>query len=150
MALKFQNGLYELINPKKYIGKHQPRYRSGWELAVFRMCDNHPAILGWGSETHRIPYKNPLTGKQTSYVPDLLLIYVDKEGKKHAEMVEIKPSKQTLGEAKSIQQKTQAVINHAKWESAKAWCSAQGLGFRVITENEIFNKPQNSKRKKRK
>lgn len=147
---KFQNGIYTLTNPDKYIGKHVPRYRSGWELAVMRMCDNHPGILGWGSETHRIPYKNPITGKNTTYVPDLLMIYNDRNGKRHAEIVEIKPSKQTLGEAKSQQQKAMAVVNHAKWEAARAWCRAQGLGFRVITENEIFNKPQNSKRKKRK
>lgn len=146
---KFQNGIYKLTNPSKYIGKHAPRYRSGWELAVFRMCDNHPAILGWGSETHRIPYKNPVTGKITSYVPDLLLVYKDRNGQNHAEIVEIKPSKQTLGEAKSQMDKMHAVVNHAKWEAARAWCGAQGLGFRVITENQIFNKPQNTKKRKK-
>ena len=147
---KFQNGIYPLNNPDKYIGKHQPRYRSGWELAVFRMCDNHPAILGWGSETHRIPYRNPITGKQTSYVPDLLMIYKDAKGQNHAEMVEIKPSKQTLTGAKSLQDKAAAVVNQAKWEAANAWCRAHQMKFRVITENEIFNKPQNSKKKRRK
>lgn len=146
---KFQSGKYLPQNPDKYIGKRSPHYRSGWELAVFRMCDNHPAIIGWGSETHRIPYRNPLTGKQTTYVPDILMVYQDRNGNKQAEMVEIKPSKQILGEAKSQHDKIHAVINAAKWEAARAWCKSQGLGFRVITENEIFNKPQNSKRKKR-
>jgi hypothetical protein len=147
MANKWQNGLYQPQNPNKYLGKGLPRYRSGWELAVFRMCDNHPAILGWGSETHRIPYKNPLTGKATNYIPDLLIVYKDKNGQNHAEMVEIKPSSQTLGEAKSQQDKAMAVVNHAKWEAARAWCKSKGMGFRVITENEIFNKPPRSKRK---
>lgn len=146
---KYQQGRYTPKNPKKYIGKGIPVYRSGWELAVFRMCDNHPGILGWGSETHSIPYKNPLTGKPSRYVPDLLMVYHDKTGQKHAEMVEIKPSKQILGEAKTQQQKMAAVLNQAKWEAARAWCRKQGLGFRVLTENEIFNKPQNSKRKKK-
>jgi len=146
---KFQQGIYTLLNPGKYVGKHMPRYRSGWELAVFRMCDNHPNIIKWGSETHRIPYKNPVTGKATTYVPDLLMIYTDREGKQHAEMVEIKPAGQTLGEAKGRQNQLMAVDNHAKLEAARAWCKGNGLGFRVITENEIFNKPQNSKRKKR-
>ena len=146
---KWQNGEFTPQNPDKYIGKRLPRYRSGWELAVFRMCDNHPSIIGWGSETHRIPYKNPVTGKSTTYVPDLLMVYVDKNGNRHAEMVEIKPSKQIMGEAKTQHDKLHAVVNAAKWEAARAWCKAQGLGFRVITENEIFNKPQNSKRKKR-
>lgn len=146
---KFQNGEYVPQNPSKYIGKGTPRYRSGWELAVFRMCDNHPAILGWGSETHRIPYKNPVTGKNTTYVPDLLIVYQDRNGQKRAEIVEVKPSKQILGEARSQMEKAQAVINAAKWEAARAWCKSQGLGFRIITENEIFNKPQGSKKRKK-
>jgi hypothetical protein len=147
MANKWQNGLYQPQNPDKYIGKSVPRYRSGWELAVFRMCDNHPAIIGWGSETHRIPYKNPLTGKATNYVPDLLIVYRDRNGQNHAEMVEIKPSSQTLGEAKSQQDIAAAVVNQAKWEAARAWCKGKGLGFRVLTEHQIFNKPPKSKRK---
>jgi hypothetical protein len=146
---KYMQGVYEPANPQKYIGKRLPYYRSGWELAVFRMCDNHPAIIGWGSETHRIPYKNPLTGKLTTYVPDLLMVYQDKDGNRRAEMVEIKPSAQTLGEATSQRDKMAAVVNHAKWEAARAWTKAQGIGFRVITEQQIFNKPKSSKRKKK-
>ena len=146
---KFQNGKFTPSNPDKYLGKRVPHYRSGWELAVFRMCDNHPAILGWGSETHRIPYKNPLTGRKTTYVPDLLLVYKDKKGQNHAEMVEIKPSSQTLGEARTQQQKASAVVNHAKWAAANAWCKQQGMSFRVTTEKQIFNKPQNSKKKRK-
>lgn len=146
---KYQQGQYEPANPGKYLGKGLPRYRSGWELAVFRMCDNHPSVLGWGSETHRIPYKHPLTGKMTTYVPDLLMVYMDAKGQKHAEMVEIKPSSQTLGEARSQIDKAAAVINHAKWTAARYWCKQQGIGFRVITENEIFNKPKAKPRKKK-
>jgi hypothetical protein len=145
---KYQQGQYEPSNPGKYLGKGLPRYRSGWELAVFRMCDNHPSVLAWGSETHRIPYKNPLTGKMTTYVPDLLMVYVDAKGQKHAEIVEIKPSKQTLGEARSQADKAAAVVNHAKWTAARYWCKQQGIGFRVITEHEIFNKPPSKRKKK--
>jgi len=139
---KYHQGVYEPQNPQKYLGKGRPRYRSGWELTVFRMCDTHPSVVGWGSETHRIPYKNPLTGKQSSYVPDLLMVYKDKNGQNHAEIVEIKPAGQILGEAKSQQEKAAAVVNHAKWAAARSWCKTQGLGFRVITENQIFNKPK--------
>lgn len=146
---KFQSGKFVPSNPDKYLGKRTPHYRSGWELAVFRMCDNHPAILGWGSETHRIPYKNPLTGKMSTYVPDLLLVYKDKKGQNHAEMVEIKPASQTLSEARTQAQKAAAVVNHSKWAAAHAWCKSQGMAFRVITENQIFNKPQNSKKKRK-
>ncbi len=144
---KFQQGRYTLTNPDKYVGKRVPHYRSGWELAVFRMCDNHPAIIGWGSETHRVPYKNPLTGKQSMYIPDLLLIYKDKKGKNHAEIVEIKPASQTLGEARTQAQKAAAIVNQAKWQAANAWAKSYGMGFRVITEHQIFNKPKKGKKK---
>lgn len=146
---KYQQGIYEVSNPSKYLGKTAPRYRSGWELAVFRMCDNHPAVIGWGSETHRIPYRNPLTGKNSTYVPDLLMVYKDAKGGNHAEMVEIKPSSQILGEAKSQADKAAAVVNAAKWEAARAWCRSKGLAFRVITENEIFNNPKKKRKRKK-
>ena len=144
---KYQSGKYAPSNPDKYLGKRVPHYRSGWELAVFRMCDNHPAILGWGSETHRIPYRNPLTGKQSTYVPDLLIVYKDRKGKNHAEIVEIKPASQTLGEARTQAQKAAAVVNQAKWEAASAFAKSNGMGFRVITENQIFNNPKKRKKK---
>ena len=144
---KYQSGRYAPTNPDKYLGKRVPHYRSGWELAVFRMCDNHPAILGWGSETHRVPYRNPLTGKQSTYVPDLLIIYKDRKGRNHAEIVEIKPASQTLGEARTQAQKAAAIVNQAKWEAANAWAKSNGLRFRVITENQIFNRPKKGKKK---
>lgn len=144
---KYQSGRYAPTNPDKYLGKRVPHYRSGWELAVFRMCDNHPAILGWGSETHRVPYRNPLTGKQSTYVPDLLIVYKDRKGRNHAEIVEIKPASQTLGEARTQAQKAAAIVNQAKWEAASAWAKSNGLSFRVITENQIFNRPKKGKKK---
>ena len=108
-------GAFKPQNPTKYIGKHAPRYRSGWELAFMRMCDNHPNILAWASEAHRIPYINPATGKKTTYVPDFFLVYSDKNGKKHAEIVEVKPNSQVMGNARSAHDKMHAVVNEAKW-----------------------------------
>lgn len=119
-----------------------------------RMADNHPNVLAWASESHRIPYINPLTGKSSTYVPDFFIVYVDKDGKRHAEMVEVKPSSQIIGNAKGQYDKAMAIINEAKWEYARQWCNQQGIEFRIITENEIFHKPQKprarrAKRKKR-
>ena len=45
MANKFQQGIYEVRNPSKYVGKHRPKYRSGWELRFMRLLDEHPNIL---------------------------------------------------------------------------------------------------------
>jgi len=139
---KYQQGKYQPKNVEKYIGKSVPTYRSGWELQFMRMCDNHPAILAWASESHRIPYINPITGKRSTYVPDFFVVYVDADDKKHAELVEVKPSGQIMGNAKGKYDQAMAVINQAKWDYARQWCRQQGIGFRIITENEIFNKPQ--------
>ena len=42
-----------------------------------------------------------------------------------------------------------AIINEAKWKSARYWCKKKGIQFRVITENDIYNKPSKYGMKKR-
>lgn len=146
---KYQQGKYTPINKEKYIGKHVPHYRSGWELQFMRLCDKHPNILAWASEAHRIPYIHPLSGKATTYVPDFFIVYEDANGQKHAEIIEIKPSKQMMGNAVSTNDRAAAIVNEAKWKVARQWANQQGLGFRIITENELFRAPQGSKRQTR-
>lgn len=135
-------GNYTPKNPQKYIGKHKPKYRSGWELTFMTFCDTHKNVLYWASEAMSIPYKNPLTGKPSMYIPDFFVVYEDKFGRKKAEVVEIKPKKQSLIESKAASAKDRAIvaINHAKWQSAMAYCKQQGYTFRVITEDDIFYK----------
>lgn len=150
---KWQNGEYEVQNPSKYLGNRKPKYRSSWELTFMLFCDNNPAILEWSSEGLKIPYFNPITQKQTIYVPDFLIIYADKKGNKHAELIEIKPRKEALAEsAKSQWDKMALVINHAKWDAATKWCKRNGLRFRIITEDDLFIKrgADRYKRKKKK
>ena len=98
MSLKFSQGVYKIKYPEKYIGQGAPRYRSSWEFTFMTFCDNNPSIQQWASESVKIPYRDPLTGKQTIYVPDFLISYVDRNMKKHVEIVEIKPANQTLKE----------------------------------------------------
>lgn len=138
---KFAQGKYNLKNPEKYIGNRTPTYRSSWEWAIMNMCDNNPAIAKWASEAVKIPYRCPLTGKQTIYVPDFFVNYVDKSGKQHAEVWEVKPAAQAIKERVGRNPTNQAhyVKNMAKWEAARAWCSRQGIAFRVISENDIFH-----------
>jgi len=138
---KFAQGRFELKHPEKYIGKKTPLYRSSWEWAFMQFCDNNPAIENWASEAVRIPYRDPLTGKQTTYVPDFFIQYVDKTGRKHAEVVEVKPANQTIKERVGRNKINQAhfVKNMAKWEAARAWCKQQGLYFRIVSENDIFH-----------
>ena len=91
---KYANGFYQLKNPEKYVGNKQPHYRSSWETVFMSFCDNNPAVLQWANEAIRINYRNPFTGKNTIYVPDFFIVYMDKDGGKHAELIEVKPSKE--------------------------------------------------------
>jgi hypothetical protein len=144
---KFAQGRFEMKNPTKYVGKKTPLARSSWEFVFMRMLDEHPGVEKWASESIQIPYRCPLTGKYTIYVPDFFVVYNDKKGSKHAEVVEVKPESQTVLEkvGKSRYNQEQYVKNMAKWEAANAWCKQQGLKFRVINEGDIFH--QGAKRK---
>lgn len=139
MSKQFAQGIYEVKNPQKYVGNKKPKFRSSWELMFFMFCDNNPSVIQWASEAISIPYKNPLTGKQSIYIPDVFIMYQNKHGKRIAELVEIKPSAQTnLTEARSIRDKAAVVINNAKWAAAAAYCKRIGIKFRVVTEAELF------------
>ena len=136
---KFAQGVYKVLNPQKYVGTKQPRYRSSWEWHFMKFCDDNDHILQWASESVSIPYLHPLTGKQTIYVPDFLITYQSSNGKTVGELIEIKPRKQSVIEEKQSQKERMAVaINYAKWDAATKWARRQGLSFRVINEDQIF------------
>jgi hypothetical protein len=137
---KYVQGKFQLKNPTKYVGNKTPTYRSSWELVFMQFCDNNPNILNWASEAVHINYRNPLTGKNTIYVPDFLITYQDAAGGQRAEVIEVKPRKETTLEgAKNIRDQASAILNMAKWEAARAWCRAHNLTFRVVTEDMIFH-----------
>ena len=144
---KFAQGRFEMKNPAKYVGLKTPLARSSWEFVFMRMLDEHPSVQSWASESIKIPYRDPLTGRSTIYVPDFFVVYQDKNGAKHAEVVEVKPSNHTFREAvgKSQYNQQQYVKNMAKWEAANAWCKQQNIKFRVINETDIFH--QGTKRR---
>ena len=137
---KYAQGKFQVQNPNKYVGKGSPTYRSSWEFAFMQFCDNNPAVVQWASEAIHINYRNPFTGKNTIYVPDFLIIYIDKNGKRHGEVIEVKPSKETTMEAAKTQRDKAAVaLNMFKWEAARKFCAAQGLNFRIVNEQDIFH-----------
>jgi hypothetical protein len=142
---KFAQGRFDVKNPDKYVGKKTPMARSSWEFIFMKMLDEHPGVEKWASESIQIPYRCPLTGKHTIYVPDFFIVYSDKNGSKHAEVVEVKPASQTfinqVGKSQYNQQ--QYVKNMAKWEAATAWCKQQGVKFRIVNEGDIFHQGGN-------
>lgn len=147
MSLRFSKDFYKIKNTEKYVGNKVPMYRSSWEYTFMLFCDNNPSIQQWSSEPLKIPYQDPLTGKHTVYVPDFLISYVDKNLKKHVELIEIKPVKQTLKErvGKNPYDQAQFVKNQAKWAAASNWCKQNNIKFRIINENDIFHNPTKRK-----
>jgi hypothetical protein len=135
----FAQGIYTVKNTAKYVGKGQPRFRSGWEHAFMRFLDNNEHVINWASESLSIPYRNPITGKQSMYVPDFLITYRSKNNTMTAELVEIKPKKQSVIESKaSAKERAIVAVNYAKWDAATKWARRNGLTFRVITEDDMF------------
>ena len=141
MLPRFARGKFYPKNQEKYVGLKTPTYRSSWEHAFMRLCDQHPNVAKWASESIKIPYRHPLTGKYTVYVPDFFVVYVDKNGAKLAELIEVKPKSQSnIGDAgKSQGKKKQAVINMAKWEAANAYAKQNRIRFRVLSEDQLFH-----------
>lgn len=139
---KTDKGIFTPKNPQKYMGDPtRIQYRSSWELTTFMFLDNHPSCIGWLSEGLSIPYRNPLTGRWTMYVPDILAVYVDKNGKQHCDLIEIKPLKETPGyKAKRLDEHTKLTqaINAAKWQAATQYAAKRGWTFRVLTEEDLF------------
>lgn len=139
----YVQGQYKPINPSKYVGAYPIIFRSSWEFKVMQMFDMNPNITSWASESLKIPYQNPFTGKYTVYVPDFVVTYVDAKGNQKAEIIEVKPAKETfLEQAKSQKAKAAVALNTFKWAAAHAFAKHHGMSFRVMNEGNIFNNPK--------
>lgn len=143
---KYTQSFFQPRNPNKYRGQMPIRCLSAWERKVCEMFDTNPSILYWASEPFGIEYINPiksLVSKRTivsKYYPDYLVVYVDKFGKKHSELIEVKPKRQAFREAaKTKKEKLDVVLNEAKWAAARAFAKANGLSFRILTEDQIYS-----------
>jgi len=136
----YRQGAYTVRNTAKYVGRGTPRYRSGWELTFMMFLDSNENVLQWASESISIPYRNPLTGKSSMYVPDFLVTYRGPNNTTKAELIEIKPKKQSLVESKmSANERAIVAVNYAKWDQATKWAKKNGLTFRVINEDQIYH-----------
>ena len=73
---------------------------------------------------------NPEAGKRSQYVPDFLVFYQDKNGKRKAEIVEVKPKKEAMLEhAKSKRDKAFLLVNSAS--RSRYWRSISYLRKRI-------------------
>lgn len=138
---RYNQGIFTPKNPSKYIGTLPIVYRSAWELTFMNVCDIHPNIIQWASESIQIPYQHPVTGRWHRYIPDFIIMLKDASGTKRGEIVEIKPASQAILEhAKSKRDKEALLVNQAKWKAAEKFCAEKGLKFRVMTEHDLYNR----------
>jgi len=136
---RFHQGYFTPTNPHKYKGKGKIMLRSSWEFTVANFFDSNENILEWNSEGLRIPYMHPFKNKRSNYVPDFMIKYKDATGKIVVEVIEVKPKNQSvLKEGMSNKAKETVIINLAKWDAAKRFCDANNVGFRVMTEDQIY------------
>jgi hypothetical protein len=151
-----KQGWYKLKNQEKYIVSKQSitegngiRYMSSWEERFFLFCDMNPAVKKWSSEPFPIPYFNELDQKVHNYYVDLYMEYEDGSGKTRRVLVEIKPLKETMPPKMPVKKTSRGmmnyekaiatfIINQAKWNAAKEFCSKNGIEFKIITEKELF------------
>ena len=145
---KYHQGFFHPQNPEKYVGNpNNIVYRSGWELKFMQWCDRNPNIIKYGSEETIIPYYNPIKNKICNYYPDFIIQVREQNGETKTYLIEVKPKKQTKPPVKKsratksfiYETKTYAV-NQAKWKAAKEWCDDRKIEFKIITEEELYNK----------
>jgi len=115
-------------------------FRSLWERAAFKWCDDNSKIKFWNSEETVIPYRNAVDGKIRRYYMDLKITWTDGT----TTLVEIKPEKQTKPPKKPQRQSRRYLkevrsyaMNMSKWEAAKQYAESRGWKFEVWTEKHL-------------
>jgi hypothetical protein len=148
---KYQQGVYNLINPEKYIGNPLDiKYRSSWEAAFCRYLDTNDKIIRWGCEQPVISYTD-LKGKSHRYFPDYYYEMVRNGDASNHErvIVEIKPASELVPPIRPLNETAKALENYEyairthiknklKWESAFNYAQKNGMKFVIITEDRLI------------
>lgn len=135
-----KQGIYTPKFPEKYIGDaNNIKYRSRWELRAMYYFDMNINFLKWGSEEISIPYIKPTDKKVHKYIPDFYVEYINSKGEVVKELIEVKPKKEVRQTKKSTEYDLLCIaVNEAKWLSARQFCENNNLGFRILTEDQLF------------
>jgi hypothetical protein len=147
MGYNYLQGKFTPVNHKKYKGDvNNIIFRSSWELATFRFCDNTEEILAWNSEETIINYISPLDGRPHRYFTDITAWIKTHDGSIVKNIIEIKPHAQTIKPVKRPTEKDTSflervktyAVNQAKWKYAKEYCKNNSCNFVILTEKHIF------------
>ena len=146
----YKSGLYEPINPEKYVGDtHNIIFRSSWEFRFCKYCDTNENILKWSSEPLQISYYNPLDKKDHIYHVDFYIKVLKEDGEEAEWIIEIKPeaqhkkpvltSPETLPKVKAYNRNMQIwITNQSKFKAAREWAAKRNYSFGVVDENFLF------------
>lgn len=146
-----RQSVYEPVYKEKYVGQYPITARRNWERDFMVFCDMNDDVLEWASEPvidgrMGLPYRCPLTGRQTIYIPDFLVTIRDAKGHIHKKLVEIKPLHEAVLEyTRNDKDRDTLTKNLAKWEAARQWCERRGIEFVVMTEQQLFSGHENQK-----
>jgi hypothetical protein len=139
----WHQGVYKVVNYKKYMSNKPPIFRSSWEANMMYLFDMNSFVTRWGSEILEIPYMNPIDSKVHRYFADFYVEFKDKNGKYIKWVIEVKPADKLHPPKQKKRTKTWAyqmneyVINVAKWTAARAYCQHRGYEFKIFTDDEI-------------
>ena len=139
---------YSPVNIKKYKGQVPIIVRSSWERMFCQWADMNPNIIEWSSESIIIKYFDPVQKKLRRYYPDFLIKTKNKKGKIEKWLIEVKPYHETIppkitkGKSKKtiLQQEATYIRNQAKWKAASNYCTKMKWKFKILTENQLFNR----------
>lgn len=112
-------------------------------------CDTNDNVVEWSSEEVIVPYRSPFDQKIHRYFVDFCIKVRNKEGMLEILLVEIKPKKKTVkpemavtAGARLTKSKLMEIrdwmVNNAKWEAAREFCSDRKWKFQILTEDDIF------------
>lgn len=140
---RFRQGYFYPKHPEKFKGKEPfAIYRSGLELKYFRILDNNPNVIEWGSEEIVVPYF--LNNAWHKYYIDLFVVF--RVGDKIKRFfIELKPFSQTQPpEWKPRKRKASHLYeclewnkNQAKWKYADTYAKQKGFEFKILTEKDL-------------
>ncbi len=162
---KYTQGLYNPINPDKYIGNPLDiKFRSSWEYAFCRYLDTNEKIIRWACEQPIIMYHDT-KGQSHRYYPDFYY-HIMRNGdpldyKKI--IVEIKPASELIPPIRPLNETGKALENYEyavrthiknklKWSASVAFAEKMGMEFVIITEDRLIKEgliPPKSPYKKR-
>jgi len=123
-------------------------------------CDTRSSVIEWNSEEVVVPYRSALDDLREKkeklnyqiwhrYYVDFYIKVKQRDGTTKRYLIEVKPKSQTVEPVKpanATRSKTYKnardtwIVNQAKWAAAREYAADRKMGFKLITEAELYGK----------